>query len=398
MDEVVKVHRNNPHIRDTHHLFLELPLLKDKLEKYKSTVEGSWSENAIHATDGWLKEGLRQRCITRDLKWGVPVPHERFKDKVFYVWFDASIGYILITSCYTVEWWKNPKDVELYQFMGKDNVPFHTIMFPSTLLGTDENWTLLKTLSVTEYLNSKEAKFSKSKGVGVFGNDAKETHISVEGKDTDPVPDAPGADAHPLYKKFEKEIGTKVDKYVKAMDKVKLKKGLKAAMEIAGKGNAYLQEAKFWNLYREDLPSCSIVMKTAVGLVYLLACLLEPFMPSFSVKVLKQLALPLHLSLSDEDVKKAEKPWELVPAGHKIGILVPLFTGLVYAVLDCILKIVSGEVEICQSFKVAERRCIKRTRKKVIAGNGIQGKQRGCATKAKRKWSRKRVHANIQVL
>ncbi|GJY39541.1 probable methionine--tRNA ligase [Tanacetum coccineum] len=146
VDPKCKVRRNSPHIRDTHHLFLELPLLKDKLEKYKSTVEGSWSENAIHATDGWLKEGLRQRCIIRDLKWGVPVPHERFKDK----------------------------------FMGKDNVPFHTIMFPSTLLGTDENWTLLKTLSVMEYLNYEEAKFSKSKGVGVFGNDAKETNIPVE--------------------------------------------------------------------------------------------------------------------------------------------------------------------------------------------------------------------------
>ncbi|GKD94740.1 probable methionine--tRNA ligase [Tanacetum coccineum] len=101
-------------------------------------------------------------------------------------------------------------------------------MFPSTLLGTDENWTLLKTLSVTEYLNS-EAKFSKRKGVGVFGNDAKETHISIEGSSyydffcsgyNSIVLDAPGADAHPLYKKIEKEIGSKVDKYVKAMDKV----------------------------------------------------------------------------------------------------------------------------------------------------------------------------------
>nr|GEW65464.1 probable methionine--tRNA ligase [Tanacetum cinerariifolium] len=401
VDPKCKVCRNSPHIRDTNHLFLELPLLKDKLEKYKITVEGSWSENAIKATNGWLKEGLRQRCITRDLKWGVPVPHERFKDKrcitrdlkwgvpvpherfkdkVFYVWFDAPIGYISITSCYTREWekwWKNPKDVELYQFMGKDNVPFHTIMFPSTLLGTDENWTLLKTLSVTEYLKYENDKFSKSKGVGVFGNDAKETNIPVEvwryyllanrpeGKDTvfkwvdlqaqlkaelrnklgnfinrvlcfiakDPgynsiVPDAPGADAHKESVKLGEKIGTQVDKYIKAMDKVELKDGLKAAMEISDDGNLYLQKAQFWNLYREDLPKCSIVMKTSVGVVYLLACLLEPFMPSFSVKVLKQLALPLHLSLSDEDVQKAKRPWELIPSGHRIGTPVPLFTGL----------------------------------------------------------------------
>nr|POE67862.1 methionine--trna ligase, cytoplasmic [Quercus suber] len=120
------------------------------------SVAGSWSQNAIQITNDRLKKGLKSRCITRDLKWGVPVPLERFSDKVFYVWFDAPIGYVSITSCYTPEWekwWKNPEDVELYQFMGKDNVPFHTVMFPSTLLGTSENWTLMKTISVTEYLN-----------------------------------------------------------------------------------------------------------------------------------------------------------------------------------------------------------------------------------------------------
>ncbi|GMH18851.1 hypothetical protein Nepgr_020692 [Nepenthes gracilis] len=83
-----------PHVRDMDHMFLELPFLKDKLEKYisKMTEAGSWSQNAIQQTNGWLREGLKARCITRDLKWGVPVPHEKFKDKVFYVWFDAPIG------------------------------------------------------------------------------------------------------------------------------------------------------------------------------------------------------------------------------------------------------------------------------------------------------------------
>ncbi|RRT77920.1 hypothetical protein BHE74_00035164 [Ensete ventricosum] len=101
---------NTPRIRDTDHLFLELPLLREKLEEYINTmsVAGSWSQNAVQATNAWLKEGLRPRCITRDLKWGVPVPHEKYKDKV---------------------------------------------MFPSTLLGTGERWTMMKTISVTEYLN-----------------------------------------------------------------------------------------------------------------------------------------------------------------------------------------------------------------------------------------------------
>ena len=81
-----QVCQNTPHIRDTNHLFLELPLLKDKLVEYinSMSVTGSWTQNAIQATNAWLKEGLRQRCITRDLKWGVPVPHEKFKDKVGY--------------------------------------------------------------------------------------------------------------------------------------------------------------------------------------------------------------------------------------------------------------------------------------------------------------------------
>ncbi|KAL6527950.1 hypothetical protein OROHE_014900 [Orobanche hederae] len=383
-----KVCRNTPHIRDTDHLFLELPLLKGKLEEYinNMSLAGGWSQNAIQSTHAWLREGLKARCITRDLKWGVPVPHEKYKDKVFYVWFDAPIGYISITSCHTPEWekwWKNPDNVELYQFMGKDNVPFHTVIFPSTLLGTDESWTLMKTISVTEYLNYEAGKFSKSKGVGVFGNDAKDTNIPVEVwryylltnrpevSDTlftwadlqvklnsellsnlgnfinrvlsfiakDPgsgygsvIPDAQGADSHLLTKALGDKVGSYVEQYIEAMEKVKLKQGLKLAMTISGEGNAYLQESKFWKLYKEDRTSCSVVIKTSAGVVYLLACLLEPFMPSFSLEVLKQLNLPLdkQISLSEEksDIEKAKRPWEFLPAGHKIGTPAPLFKEL----------------------------------------------------------------------
>jgi hypothetical protein len=78
------------------------------------------------------------------------------------------------------DWWQNPDNVDLVQFMGKDNVPFHTVIFPATLLGTKQPWTLMKSISVTEYLNYEGGKFSKSRGVGVFGNDAKDTGIPVE--------------------------------------------------------------------------------------------------------------------------------------------------------------------------------------------------------------------------
>ncbi|KAM1989601.1 hypothetical protein ACFX15_030939 [Malus domestica] len=387
-DPKCKVCKSTPRIRDTNHLFLELPLLKDKLEQYinEMSVAGSWSQNAIQATNAWLKEGLRQRCITRDLKWGVPVPHDNFRDKVFYVWFDAPIGYVSITKCYTDDWekwWKNPENVELYQFMGKDNVPFHTVMFPSTLLGTGENWTLMKTISVTEYLNYESGKFSKSKGIGVFGNNAKDTNIPVEVwryylltnrpevSDTlftwadlqaklnsellnnlgnfinrvlsfvakpsgqgygSIIPDAPQAEADPLTEKLAEKVGKYAEQYIEAMEKVKLKQGLKTAMAISSEGNAYLQESQFWKLYKEDQPRCAIVMRTSVGLVHLLACLLEPFMPSFSLEVFKQLNLPpeTHLSLCDDegDIDRARRPWEIVPIGHKIGKPEPLFKEL----------------------------------------------------------------------
>ena len=86
-----------------------------------------------------MRDGLKVRCITRDLKWGTAVPRPGYENKVFYVWFDAPIGYISITANYVGDWqswWQNPDDVELVQFMGKDNVPFHTVIFPATLLGT----------------------------------------------------------------------------------------------------------------------------------------------------------------------------------------------------------------------------------------------------------------------
>jgi hypothetical protein len=93
----------------------------------------------LQVTNSWMRDGLKVRCITRDLKWGTAVPRPGYEDKVFYVWFDAPIGYISITANYVSDWrawWQNPDDVELVQFMGKDNVPFHTVIFPATLLGT----------------------------------------------------------------------------------------------------------------------------------------------------------------------------------------------------------------------------------------------------------------------
>lgn len=127
--------------------------LEDKLKQWSATVNKEWSSVAKVVSKSWLRDGLKPRCITRDLKWGIPVPVNGFENKVFYVWFDAPFGYISITKRYTKEyekWWK-PQDtkVDLYQFMAKDNVPFHAIMFPACLLAANQNHTLIKYLMAT---------------------------------------------------------------------------------------------------------------------------------------------------------------------------------------------------------------------------------------------------------
>ncbi len=178
-----------PEIRSTKHLYIDLPGILPEYDQWmkKASVDGQWSRNALQMTQAWIRDGLQERAITRDLKWGIPVPLAGFENKVFYVWFDAPIGYISITKCLAdrtgmdwTSWWQNPDEVDLFQFIGKDNIPFHTVIFPSSLIGSGRNWTKLHHMSSTEFLNYEAGKFSKSKGIGVFGSDAKESGISSD--------------------------------------------------------------------------------------------------------------------------------------------------------------------------------------------------------------------------
>ena len=194
---------STPEVRETKHLYIDLPALSDKLNEWvdKTAKEGKWSDNAINITKAWIRDGLNERAITRDLKWGIPVPKEGYENKVFYVWFNAPIGYMSITKQLANElvkegkksfdwksWWlpseseegKSKEKVDLFQFIGKDNIPFHTVIFPSTLLGSPHEWTKLYHMSSTEYLNYEDGKFSKSRGVGVFGSDAIESGIPAD--------------------------------------------------------------------------------------------------------------------------------------------------------------------------------------------------------------------------
>jgi len=194
---------NTPEVRETKHLYIDLPSISKHLDSWmnKASVDGKWSDNAINITKAWIRDGLNERAITRDLRWGIPVPKEGYENKVFYVWFNAPIGYISITKQLANElvkagktsfdwksWWlpeeseeaKKKAPVDLFQFIGKDNIPFHTVIFPCTLLGSGHNWTKLYHMSSTEYLNYESGKFSKSRGVGVFGTDAIETGIKAD--------------------------------------------------------------------------------------------------------------------------------------------------------------------------------------------------------------------------
>jgi methionyl-tRNA synthetase len=338
-----KLDGNTPITRETTHLFLDLPQLQSQLVEFvnEKSEKGKWSANSIAITRAWLKEGLKPRCITRDLKWGTAVPLEGFEEKVFYVWFDAPIGYPSITANLTGPtdwklWWKNPDQVQLYQFMGKDNIPFHTVIFPSSLLGTKQDWTLLHHVSTTEYLNYEGGKFSKSRKTGVFGSSVRDTGIPIsvwryylfanrpETSDSDfswkdfiarnnnellnnvgnfvnrivkfvnSKYDSKLATfdmgVTPLDVQFVKDINELLQQYSDALENVKLRQGLQLAMAVSARGNQYLQDNKLDNsLFADQRSRCDTVVGHAINVAFLLSALFYPYMPSTSAGILRQL-------------------------------------------------------------------------------------------------------------
>lgn len=370
-----KLDDSTPIKKNSTHIYLKLNELEPELKAWveEASEKGAWSKNSKTITNSWTKQGLEPRCITRDLIWGTPVPLEKFKDKVLYVWFDATIGYVSITANYfkpesTAQWeawWRNPENVQLYQFMGKDNVPFHTVVFPASQIGTKDKWTKLHHLNTTEYLQYEGGKFSKSRGVGVFGNNAKDTGISpsvwryylasvrpessdshfswgefvtknnsellanlgnfvnrvvkfiiakyngvIPKYDTSNIPD---------YSKFESDINTLLSTYIEAMEGVSLRRGLEIAMAISSRGNQFLQDNKLDNTLYADFPDKSdAVVGVAANLILLVSAVICPFMPDTRNKICEILNCP-PLSITDK--------FELVlEEGHCIGKAQYLFT------------------------------------------------------------------------
>ncbi|KAE9573534.1 putative methionine--tRNA ligase, cytoplasmic [Colletotrichum fructicola] len=365
-----------PEKRKTKHLFLKLDALKDELVKWfqSSSKKGAWSNNAEQITQAWIDKGLKPRGITRDLKWGVPIPTgevgEDYARKVFYVWFDACIGYVSITKNYTdgdnlegkkwEQWWKNPDDVKLYQFMGKDNVQFHTIIFPGSQLGTGENWTKLHKISTTEYLNYEGGKFSKSRGVGVFGNQVQQTEVPVDvwryyllarrpetsdsefmwqemvdGNNNELLKNlgnfcqrvnkfcqAKTNGAVPDYTKYTDdylknhvvEVNNLLSEYIKNMEDTKMRASLHSILSISALGNKLLQDNKLDNkLLTEEPDRCAAVVGHALNQINLIASLVSPFLPNTSKAIFEQLGVDSQPTIPDSWVVDPIKP------GHKLG-------------------------------------------------------------------------------
>lgn len=367
----------NLEVRETKHLFLNLPKLEKQLAEWVKSKEPFWPDVAYSIAQKWLKEGLRPRCITRDLKWGFPVPKKGFEDKVFYVWFDAPIGYLGITKQWADEkpgernwkdWWLDAKDVYYVQFMGKDNVPFHSISFPATLLGTSENWTKVDYLKGMSYLTFEGGKFSKSEQRGVFAEDAVkefpadywrywlisnapeasdssftfDLFAGVVNKDLNGVlgnfvsrvmkmtaskigAEVPaGGEMTEVEEKLIADLQEKADNYCKYMEGLEFKKAMNELRAIWVDGNNYISVTEPWTVIKTDPARAAAILRVCLNLIRIYALLSAPVMPETSAKILAKFGL----NAADMPVLKgfnAAKEIEALQPGHKFEVGDALF-------------------------------------------------------------------------
>lgn len=363
---------SNLEVRETKHLFLNLPKIEPLLKDWLITKEPFWPAVAYSIAQKWLKEGLQARCITRDLKWGFPVNKPGYENKVFYVWFDAPIGYIGITKQWADEdpknrnwkdWWYDASNVRHIEFMGKDNVPYHSITFPATLLGTGENWTQVDYLKGVSYLTFEGGKFSKSENRGIFAEDAiKEfdadywrywlmsnipeasdtsftfdSFASIINKDLNGVLGnfvsrvlkmtaskignkvPAGGNLGELEEKLITTLQARVNDYFKYMNELEFRKAFAELRQIWVEGNNYISEAEPWVVIKENVEKASQILRTCINLIRIFAILSAPLMPTTSEKMLAKLGLKLSdmPSLKDFDIKreltalKAGTPFEI---------------------------------------------------------------------------------------
>ena len=331
-------------VRETKHLYLKQSQLRDKLRDW---IDGKtdWPILTTSIAKKWLDDGdgLQDRGITRDLDWGIPVKKgdddwPGMEGKVFYVWFDAPIEYIAATAEWADKtgddwerWWRTDKgadDVKYVQFMGKDNVPFHTLSFPATIMGSGEPWKLVDYIKSFNYLNYQGGQFSTSKGRGVFqdqalevyppdywrwwlmsnvpeGSDSEFTWESFQGGVNKDLADVLGnfvsrvtkfcrskfAEAVPAgsYGAAEaaliKDLEGRVRSYEAHMDAIEIRKATQELRAIWVAGNEYLQTAEPWAKFKTDPEAAGVSVRFALNLIRLYGVLSEPFIPDASARL-----------------------------------------------------------------------------------------------------------------
>ena len=351
-------------VRETKHLYLKQRSLRDKLEAWIDS-KTDWPILTTSIAKKWLNDGdgLQDRGITRDLYWGVPVkkgdqPWPGMEGKVFYVWFDAPIEYIAATAEWAdangksdadwERWWRTDKgaaDVRYVQFMGKDNVPFHTLSFPATIMGSGEPWKLVDYIKSFNYLNYDGGQFSTSQGRGVFmdqalsilpadywrwwllshapensdseftwenfqtavnkdladvlGNFVSRVTKFATSKLGDTVP--AGGEFGPQETALIADLAARVRDYEALMEAMEVRK---AAAELRGiwvVGNEYLQSAAPWSAIKTDPARAEAIIRLSLNLIRVYAILSRPFIPDAAAAMMGAMASgdwtwPDHLS------------------------------------------------------------------------------------------------------
>jgi len=366
---------STPEVRETKHLYIDLPSIAPKLEEWmkNASVEGKWAQNAIQMTRAWIRDGLNERAITRDLKWGIPVPKSGYENKVFYVWFNAPIGYMSITKQLEDElksagkksfdwkkWWlpsesdekfaEDDARIELFQFIGKDNIPFHTVVFPCSEIGTGRDYTKLYHMSSTEFLNYEDGKFSKSKGVGVFGSDAKESGIPSDAWRFYIYYNRPeNQDYQFTWKDFQEkynkelignlgnlvnrtllfisknyggkipegkkdgalwaQIEEKEKKATELLEWAEIKDALHTIMEISDIANKAFQAAEPWKTIKTDKAVADNILYNLAYVIKDLMILLEPYLPTYTQIIAGYLGKKIYSATFAEPCAEESLTW-----------------------------------------------------------------------------------------
>ena len=327
----------------TKQLVFDLPALAEDLKKFYEERKDKWPENAKKTTEHYLyREGLKPRSISRFLNFGFPIPLKGYEGQVFYVWFDAPIGYIGITKQWAKnvakdpdawkEWWFG-KDTVLVHYIGKDNIFFHTLFWPGMLIGTRKGWVLPEIIASAEFLKARGVKFSKSRGVGLNIENAlellpadywryvlaalfparKDTEFSwdtLQEKVNKELVETIANFVHRTltlaHRYFGEDIGTptlneeeeewleKLDKLVDEAEQhywkwLGFQDVVKTALRIASEGNAWLNYREPWREHKEDPGKARRTLYVALHYVKALAVVLAPITPAYSEKVLSWL-------------------------------------------------------------------------------------------------------------